>query len=253
MRKFAFTVLPLIVFYSQGLAAQETIFVEDNGLVVMDVESVTAAPGWAVKTEIAGFKGASYFEWVGPDRFAPGAAGDGKVTYHFRISTPGNYELRWRNRIAHGDSATESNDSWLRFPSGTNITDEHPLSGWTKGYMNGLNAWTWTVTTVDHVALPIRQYFDAGDHTFEISGRSAGHAIDRIVLFQYETNTFSHGKFESYAESSKINADPNPKNPNPSQNPSQNHATIGRVMQARRRQIPASRIPSRSRPMPMFS
>lgn len=219
MRRIAQAVLPIALLLSATqLAANETIFLEENGLVVMDVESVTAAPGWAVKTEIAGYKGSSYFEWEGPDYFHPASAGNGTVTYHFRITTPGNYEMRWRNRIAVGDNATEHNDSWLRFPTGTNIPDQHPLSGWTKGFMNGLNAWTWSVATVDHVNEPIRQYFDAGDHTFEISGRSAGHAIDRIVLFQYETIAFGHGKFEGYTESSKINADPNP-NPVPEPEP----------------------------------
>jgi len=190
-----------IAWSGSVLAGDDEIFLENEGTVVMEVESRTPGDGWSVKTEIDGYLGSSYFEWTGPNHFNAGSAGNGTVVYSFRILTPGNYQMRWRNRIAEGTSSTESNDSWLRLATGQNIADEQALNGWTKVYMNRKNTWSWDSRTVDHVGNPIRQFFSAGDHTLEISGRSAGHAIDRIVLYKYDEVNYTNARFNGYAES----------------------------------------------------
>ena len=67
--------------------------------------------------------------------------------------------------------------------------------------MGHLNQWHWDSLTVDHVGNPIRQFFSAGDHYFEISGRSTGHAIDRFSLFKYDSVQFSADRFANSGES----------------------------------------------------
>ena len=128
-------------------------------------------------------------------------AGRGTLTYRFRIEEAGNYELIWRSRIGIGTNPTEHNDSWVRFPTGQNVAGEQAINGWVKVFMNRINSWYWRAVTVDFVGRPIRQFFPAGEHTIQISGRSRGHAIDRIALFAYEDVRFSESLFDSLPQS----------------------------------------------------
>lgn len=212
-------VLSFAALSLNATAADDFVFLENNGLVVMDVESMPAEDGWTEKTDIADFKGESYYEWTGSNHFNKGNAGKGAITYTFRITSPGNYQMRWRNRIAVGESNTEHNDSWMRLATGEDIIGEEPLSGWTKVYTNNRTNWTWDARTVDHVGNPLRQYFSSGDHTIEISGRSAGHAIDRIALFKYEEINYSNSKFNGYEESATTTAPYDGPDPEPQPEP----------------------------------
>jgi len=184
--------------------------VESGGLVVMEVESVPAAGDWRKETRINGYKGSGYYVWEGPNLFGVNSAGRGVLQYRFRINRAGNYQLRWRSRITEGNNPTEANDSWVRFPTGRNVNGEQPINTWTKVYMNGLNKWSWASATVDGVGRPIRQYFSAGDHVMEISGRSTGHAIDQIVLYHYPSVSYSSAKFEQLTPSNNTGVDPSP-------------------------------------------
>lgn len=190
------------------LADLERTYVEDGGVVAFELETADSlTEGWTLKTELDDYRGSGYLEWTGDNFFAgPGNSQDAMI-YHFRVNTAGNYQMRWRSRISTGDSNTEHNDSWIRLATGTNITDEQALSGWTKVYMNQLGSWSWDAKTVDHVGKPIRQYFSAGDHTLEITGRSAGHAIDRVVIYKYDDVGFSTSKFNNYSVSATVTGD----------------------------------------------
>ncbi|MBX2826486.1 MAG: hypothetical protein KTR33_17245, partial [Gammaproteobacteria bacterium] len=180
MRLRSGVTLLLLYFACSSVALAQSYFLESGGKVVMETESMSAAGDWKKQTSISGYKGSGYLLWTGNNHFAVGSAGKGTIRYHFRISKAGNYQMNWRSRIAKGNNTTEHNDSWIRFPTGDNIRGEHGLRGWTKVYTNQGGRWSWASNTVDHVGNPIRQYFDAGNHYLEISGRSNGHAIDRI-------------------------------------------------------------------------
>lgn len=193
-------------------------YLEEGGIVVFEVEDAEPADGWTLKTDLEDFSGTGYFEWTGPASFSTSVAGRGAMTYHFRIQTAGNYQIRWRSHIAIGDDNKEHNDSWIRLATGVNVPEEYPLNGWTKNFMNALGSWSWVSQTVDHVGEPLRQYFAEGDHTLEISGRSTGHAIDRIVLYRYDDVNFSHSKADDWDLSSVVTGDGtlvDPNNVNP--------------------------------------
>lgn len=192
----------------------ERIYLEENGIVLFDVENEEAVGGWELKTDIEDYEGSGYFEWTAPSAFSQSSAGRGNITYHFRIQTPGNYQIRWRNYIAMGESNTEHNDSWVRLATGEDIADQHPLEGnWTKIYMNTFGNWSWSSNTVDHERLPIRQYFSQGDHTLEISGRSMGHAIDRIAVYRYADVNYNSQIINTWELSSIITPDGSITNP----------------------------------------
>ena len=204
----------------------QTVFVEENGRLVVEVESASAYSDWHYSTEFPDYRGDGHFEWTGSGTTGLRAAGRGALVYHFTINTPGNYEFRWRSRIGEGTNGTESNDSWVRFPTGNNVDNEEPLNGWTKGFMNELNAWSWRTVTVDHVGHNIRQHFAAGDHTLEIAGRSKGHVLDRFVLYKYDDIRFNDGVFSNAPQSPSTGDNPalanNLPEPAPEPEPEQN-------------------------------
>lgn len=83
------------------------------------------------------------------------------------------------------------------------IGGQHPLNGWNRVYTNLRNIRSLTSVTVDHAREPIRQNFSAGEHVMEISGRSYGHIIDRIVLPHFEDTPYSENAFYALAESAR--------------------------------------------------
>ena len=190
----------LLLLSSQAYA--NTVFVEENGMLVVEVESTPAVSHWHGSAEFPDSRGTGHYEWTGSGTTGARNADAGALTYHFTINTPGNYEFRWRSRIGEGTNGTEANDSWVRFPTGRNVDGQEPLNGWTKGFMNQVGAWSWRTVTVDHVGEEIRQYFDAGDHTLEISGRSRGHVLDRFALYKYDSVNFNDRVFTDAPQSS---------------------------------------------------
>ena len=194
------------LFLTGNYAVAET-FYELDGFVSFEAEAGEIIGDWVSSTTLDHFSGDSYIVWDGPDLFS--TAGQGIISYQFNISTPGNYELRWRTRIAKGDSNTEANDSWVRFPTGVNVEGEQPIFGWSKVFMGHHGAWFWDAKVIDHVGANVRQFFDAGLHTMEISGRSNGHAIDKMVLFKYEDLELSPNDLDSRSGTPQASIDGN--------------------------------------------
>ncbi len=188
-------------------AAADTWHLEDDGVVVVEVESIDAPPNWAESRALGDVLGESYFINVGPNG-SPGS--QSVMRYRVTISEPGFYEFRWRTRIGEGDDYKEANDSWLRLPTGRDIPGEQSLENWSKVYMNRLGRWTWDTVTVDFAPRPIRQYLDAGDHEIEIAGRSTGHAIDRFVLYRYDDHEFSEARLDTLEPSRTSDAPTTP-------------------------------------------
>ena len=208
------TALSLLLIQSIPLLSQtRPLFQEENGLVVIEAESAMIPGEWSQETALSPFTGENYLLYTGPDLFnTPGRA---LLEYEIMISTPGKYRFQWRSRIAIGDSNTEHNDSWLRFPNASDFYGQkgealvYPKGvgktpnpegstreGWFKIYQNVRDNWTWRASTSDRDPHDIFVEFDsAGTYLMQIAGRSNGHAIDRIALYHstvaesFATNT----------------------------------------------------------------
>ncbi|WP_051554714.1 Ig-like domain-containing protein [Maribacter antarcticus] len=179
----------------------ETVYEEQNGLVLIEVENLEINPNWSIESSESGFSGTGYlFNTV--DSF--NTPGNGTITTKIEISTPGVYRFQWRNKIgiiAPQFPTTEHNDAWLRFPDADDFFGQKPGStiypigsgqtpnpngegggGWFKIYMNTID-WNWNAKTSDEDAHDIFVQFDtAGVYTMEISSRSDGHIIDKAAL-----------------------------------------------------------------------
>lgn len=191
---------------------QDAQFAEQGGLAVIEVESQPLADGWLAQTAIDGFTGGSYYQWAGGNQ--SNNPGEGLLAYKIRIDTPGTYRFQWRSRIATGESNSESNDAWLRFPDAADFyglknagqpdesivyprgSGKTPLpegsgaDGWFKIYQNNRTIWNWQANTSDNDAHQIFVEFDQpGIYTLQVSGRSEGFGIDRMVLYTSAVNT----------------------------------------------------------------
>jgi hypothetical protein len=220
MRSKLYLLLATFLMGTGGVFAQP-IFVEEEGILRVDIESAEPFGQWVLRNELAGFIGDNYLEFEGPNFF--NAPGNSLLTYKIRISTPGTYQFRWHSRITEPDETTEFNDSWLRFPDadlaygerngsrvfprGSGMTPNPEGSGrdnWMKIYQNRRNEWFWGGFTSDNDPHDIFAEFNTpGDYTIEVSGRSTGHAIDRFILV-HSTADLNTAQSSSAPESERI-------------------------------------------------
>ncbi len=160
-------------------------YTETDDALVIEIESVTAVDQWQLQTGFPGYTGSGYYVWTGPDYLAqPGIA---VLTYPISLTKSGTYRLNIRN--SHPLSPTDFNDVWVRL-------DDRP---WVKGFSNVVDAWTYDFN-FDYGGghLTAAEFFNVqpGLHTLELSARSAGFRLDRLVL-----STNGMGQLDDWPES----------------------------------------------------
>ncbi len=170
---------------------------EEGGVLVLEAESTSIPEGWALSTATSGFTGSGYLQWTGEESLSD--PGNGVLSYNLSILTTGTYRFKWRTRINVG------NDAWLRFPDAADFfgrkTDGSVVypggsgktpnpagqskEGWFKVYQNQLDQWSTRASTSDNDPHDVFVTFDeVGVYQMELSGRSQGFAMDRIMLSQ---------------------------------------------------------------------
>lgn len=147
-------------------------FLAEGGLVAIEFESSNAAGAWSEETAFAGFTGASYLRWNGPNNYS--TPGQDTFGFDFWIDDPGRYHFRIHNRHEDPDS-TLANDVWVRMDGGD----------WVKVYSWQRGQWTWTSNhEFSHNDKPLAEYtLTAGNHRIEFSGRSFDFMMDRFHLY----------------------------------------------------------------------
>ncbi|WP_394747423.1 T9SS type A sorting domain-containing protein [Spongiimicrobium salis] len=218
-------------FFYQAKAQCNADFEEQNGIVVIEMESGNLASGWERETGRSGFTGDSFIAWRGQDNF--NTPGRGVIEYSVRINTPGVYRMQWRSRIGIGSNSTEHNDSWFRvpdafdlfgrrgndfvYPRGGNFRRSNEVAegasgnGWLKAYLSGSTNWTWSTLTNDGIGYEIFVEFSSpGTYTVQVSGRSNGHFIDRMVLYREGVVSESSATSLSREETRCSGEDPEP-------------------------------------------
>lgn len=197
------TVLLTLLFVSTRGPAQP-IYLERDGLVVIEMENAPVRNGWEVANDIAGATGDGYIIWK-QGQFL-NQTGMGPLHYRVRIGTPGTYRFEWHVAVGKGNDGTEHNDSWLRIdgdnfyatkgdsqvkpkPECNNNPDYDcpegsTTNGFFKIYGGGVNEFRWQARTFDRNAHQIYVDFDEpGTYDLFVNARSSFHAIDRMVLY----------------------------------------------------------------------
>jgi hypothetical protein len=182
-------VLGVLVFASI-VGAQDGVYCMEEGLLVVEFESLDAEGDWALEEDVAGHTGDGFLRWTGPDHF--GVPGHDAFAVEFEVPEAGLYDFRIRNHHDNPDS-TESNDVWVRLDGGV----------WVKLFSSIKNKWTWASNhEFDHDDKPLAQYdLSAGQHRLEFSGRSFDFRMDRMHLF---TPDHPDGTNASQPESKKV-------------------------------------------------
>ncbi|MEM8891654.1 MAG: T9SS type A sorting domain-containing protein [Bacteroidota bacterium] len=214
---FSFTCLSLLsLLLPIFLRAQSTpstcnFFEEQNGLLVVEMENLSLTESWEVAQEIPGFTGSGYIQWTGTQYF--NQVGRGVIRLRIRINTPGTYVFNWRVAVANGNDQTLHNDTWLKIkgdvfyakkgvlflspikPRPNCNTDPNfdcpngsSAAGFFKVFGGTVNRFSWKAKTSDHDAHDVVVRFDSiGTYELEINARSSFHAIDRMILWNTQT------------------------------------------------------------------
>lgn len=145
-------------------------YTETDDAVVIEVESAPAVDDWELEAGFPGYAGGGYYVWRGPEFL--GAPGNGILTYPISLTKSGTYQLNIRN--SHPTNPSAFNDVWVRLDGGP----------WIKGFSNVIDQWTWDFNFDQGGSLGLAKFTGVtpGLHTLELSARSAGFRIDRIVL-----------------------------------------------------------------------
>ncbi|WP_027077416.1 Ig-like domain-containing protein [Maribacter antarcticus] len=207
-------------------------FEEQNGIAILEMESKSNS---GFKNEA--FSGASNgrtLAYRGSDSF--NNPGSSTLTYSVRITSPGTYRFVWRNKIgiiASSNASTEHNDAWLKinasnfygqrgsgrvYPGGSGkspVAEGSTSGGWFKVYTNTID-WSYTTNTSDFDAHAIYASFNsAGTYTIQVSGRSKGHFIDRMVLYKESMYSSTQAQSLSRGQTNCSGGTPPPPPPPP--------------------------------------
>lgn len=169
---------------------QNPIFIEKNGLIVFEVESIPIAEGWELETEVNGYSGEGYLTWKLPTNTQP--QGQGLLAYTFKVSNPGTYTVKIRN-FHPCEDFTECNDIFLKM----NDTE------WRKNFNHTLAEWDWnSQQDVDHVFSDASYELEEGIHTLYLSRRSEDFSIDKIAILNEATpeNIYQQAELSSCTE-----------------------------------------------------
>ncbi|MEM6806371.1 MAG: T9SS type A sorting domain-containing protein [Bacteroidota bacterium] len=200
----------LFLFFSvqaQQKNSSCNFFEEENGLLVIEMESLPLLANWEVANDIPGYTGTGYIQWTGPQYF--NQVGRGSIRFNIRINTPGTYIFDWRVAVGKGDDDTRHNDTWLKingdvFYAKKGVLFLSPLKprpacavdpnfdcpngssagGFFKVFGGNINRFEWKAQTSDRDAHDIVVRFDhVGTYQLEINARSSFQAIDRMILW----------------------------------------------------------------------
>lgn len=173
-------------------------FEEENGLLVIEMESLPLSAEWEVAQNIDGYTGNGYIHWTGSQFF--NQTGNGPISFQIKINTPGTYTFNWRVAVGNGDDGTLHNDTWLKI-NGDNFyarqggvhttsrlkpkpqcnTDPNygcpngsSSNGFFKVYGGQVGSFQWKAKTSDHGFHNIAARFDTvSTYSVEINARSS--------------------------------------------------------------------------------
>jgi hypothetical protein len=217
------TIIYLLVIQKSIMAQVNPVFVEKNGLLVIEMESANLSPGWAVSKEKFNPTGQGYIIWTGADNF--NSTGRGVLTYEIFINTPGKYRFEWRSGVGLGMVNTEHNDSWLKITAddfwgergSETKCKPKPSCNTSPGYIcpvgsgfnnffkiygGNWNQFQWKAATSDNNDhLIYAEFKNPGKYKIEINARSNSHLIDRMVMWDYTKYSTSDARNLSLPES----------------------------------------------------
>ena len=163
----------------------------DDGckIVIIEAEDLALTGAWRVK-EDSDASGGKYIVWEGLSASQNnGSPNNGDIiSTKIDIPSAGTYAFKWRMRQPSGVESDKANDSWLYFPDATRFGPKgtnNSYGRFIKVYGNAQGDFRYAGTAdVNHNFSQVAiEFAQAGRYTMEIAGRSHGHQIDQMILF----------------------------------------------------------------------
>ncbi len=155
-------------------------------VITIEAESIGSAGDWKIVND-AKASGGKYLTWEGLSPERNNSSPDDTMSVSFDVTVPGDYSFVWAMRQPSDVESDKANDSWVNFPNADRFgpSTGGSYGGPIKVFGNGTNDFAWKATAdVNHKKSQLEMEFDsAGTYTMELSGRSHGHQIDKIVLY----------------------------------------------------------------------
>ena len=162
-------------------SAQGGAFLENNGLVVVEGESIDLIADWVIESGDAGYTGPGYIRWDGPDYF--GTPGNGTIAIPFKVNVAGNYYVKLRMSHLGAPAGDQWNDCWMKMnDSGVFVKAVHPST-----YIGDGFTFNTTLEPSGGVFEAPLYNIPAGENTLYLSGRSYNLRIDRIHIYKEGT------------------------------------------------------------------
>lgn len=163
-------------------------------MIIFEAEALDFGGDWTVKNDTAA-SGEEYIVWEADEVSNPDPKDGDIIETSFTITTPGTYSFKWRMRQPSDvKKNTDENDSWLNFPDAERFGPagtEESYGGFVNafGTADGEFKYTGMAYTKTFGSTQIAIDFEvAKDYTMKIAGRSSGHQIDQIILFENTMN-----------------------------------------------------------------
>ncbi len=208
-------------------------FEANNGIILIETESNIIPTGWGIVKS----NGKTFIEWDNPSQFDK--PGPDAFSYSVNVKEAGIYRIQINSRINEGTNNSEHNDTWLKmannenivffgykgsgtaaqietelakkstkivFPAGTglgNTVAGPSVDGWFKYFSKGIN-WNWGTFTNEENPYDVYVKFNSpGLYEVQLGGRAQYHALDKIVLYNIETNgnSLDDATLNSFVES----------------------------------------------------
>lgn len=175
-----------LVLFLKNLRLRELqsddVFVPQDGLLVMEAESVPIVEPWKFENVVPGYNGTGYLRFDGNSVSSGNPLG--ALSYKFEIDIAGTYHLRMRARKNNTASPTTSNDCYTKlvgYPGFRGDDVRSFLGGFVK-----VNVWA---TRLEHIygdprVVETPTYdLSPGIYELQVSGRTKHFVIDRIILY----------------------------------------------------------------------
>ncbi|MEM9612961.1 MAG: hypothetical protein AAF962_01290 [Actinomycetota bacterium] len=155
-------------------------------VITIEAETIGTTGAWKVVKD-AKASGGSYLTWEGLSFERNNQSPADTMRVAFDVTVPGTYEFVWAMRQPGDVESDKANDSWVNFPDAARFgpTTGGSYGGPVKVFGNGKNNFAWKARAdVKHKKSSLSMDFNSvGTYTMELSGRSHGHQIDKIVIY----------------------------------------------------------------------
>lgn len=216
--------LATVAFMSGTPSDARAAFVEEDGLVVIEMESTDSDLGaWKlIPIDTAGYptqaQGAGHLEYPGGGTWG---VPDSPLTYTFKITTPGKYHLQFRaHKRLEGEEGDQCNDCFVKMEGDFTSGDPNiPLEAlqadiklfggapekWGVAQMLDINTRKFGIDKRHLRRQAVYEFKQGETYTLTVSGRSKRFNLDRLVL-SHESRKVTPSALASLPESSNSDA-----------------------------------------------